>query len=98
MGMAQIGVLLDIQRETLVIATIDFALDYPSPLMPHIIPISGLFRQKPQSLPNKLETFVQSSGRHGVIIVSFGTMFEFKNVEVFVDVFSKLDQKVRIHA
>ena len=84
-------------RKTLLIATIDFILDTPRPLMPHVIPISGLFRTKPKPLPEDLQQFMESSGDNGVVVVSFGSAFGLNNLpraEVLLRVLSKLKQKV----
>ena len=76
------------------IANVDFALDTPTFLMPHLIPISGLFRQNPQPLLEKLGQFMKDAGDNGVIVVSFGTMFDLKDAEVFFNVFTNVSQNV----
>ena len=90
-------ILSDFQKRTLLIATVDFILDSPRPLMPHIIPISGLFRTKPKPLPEDLQQFMINSGEEGVIVVSFGSIFGISSLpqaEVLLNVLSKLKQKV----
>ena len=65
--------------------------------MPHVIPISGLFRTKPRSLPEDLQQFMESSGDNGVVLVSFGSTFGLSNLpraEVLLSDLSKLKQKV----
>ena len=86
--------LAEFKRETLVIANIDFALDTPTFLMPDVIPISGLFRQGAQPLSEKLDQFMKDAGDNGVIVVSFGTMFDLNDAEVFVRVFTNINQSV----
>ena len=86
--------LAEFKRETLVIANIDFALDTPTFLMPDVIPISGLFRQSGQPLLEKLNQFMKNAGDNGVIVVSFGTMSDFKDVELFSRVFTDISQSV----
>ena len=84
-------------KKTLLIATIDYALESPRPTMPHIIPISGLFLAYPKPLPDHLDKFMANSVKEGVILVSFGSIFGISNVlnvEMFVGVLSKLPQNV----
>ncbi|XP_046714736.1 UDP-glucuronosyltransferase 2C1-like isoform X1 [Silurus meridionalis] len=53
----------------------DFTFEFPRPTMPNVVYMGG-FQCKPSSpLPDDLEKFVQSSGEHGVIIMSLGTLF-----------------------
>uniref|UniRef100_A0A8B9HGV8 UDP-glucuronosyltransferase n=1 Tax=Astyanax mexicanus TaxID=7994 RepID=A0A8B9HGV8_ASTMX len=53
---------------------VDFVFEFPRPTMPNIVYI-GCFQCKPPSpLPADLEAFVQSSGEHGVVIMSLGTL------------------------
>ena len=88
----------DFNKKKLVIATIDFALDSPRPLMPHVIPISGLFRTKPKPLTEDLQQFMMSSGDDGVVVVSFGSVYGLNNLpraEILLNALSKLKQKVR---
>ena len=89
--------LFDFNKRTILIATIDFALESPRPLMPHIISISGLFQTKPKPLPEDLQQFMRSSGEEGVVVVSFGSILGLNNLpraEVLLSVLSKLKQKV----
>ena len=88
--------LFDFNKRTILIATIDFALESPRPLMPHIIPISGLFQTKAKPLPEDLQQFMRSSGEEGVVVVSFGSIFGISSLpqaEVLLSVLSKLKQK-----
>ena len=62
--------------------------------MPNVIPISGLFGQSAQPLSEKLDQFVKNAGDKGVIVVSFGTMFDLNDAEVFVRVFTNISQSV----
>ena len=89
--------LSNFNKKKIVIATIDFALDSPRPLMPHVIPISGLFRTKPNPLAEDLEQFMRSSGDDGVVLVSFGGGLGVNNLpraEALINALSKLKQKV----
>ncbi|KAJ8247946.1 hypothetical protein GJAV_G00252400 [Gymnothorax javanicus] len=54
---------------------VDFVFEFPRPTMPNVVYMGG-FQCKPANpLPQDLEEFVQSSGEHGVIIMSLGTLF-----------------------
>ena len=71
--------------------------DYPRPLRPHFKFIGGFYVEEAQPLPEDLEEFVQSAGDHGVIVMSFGTLYEHELndlLRVFENVFSRLQQKV----
>ncbi|XP_062276357.1 UDP-glucuronosyltransferase 2C1-like [Scomber scombrus] len=52
---------------------VDFVFEYPRPTMPNIIYMGGFQCKPAKHLPQHLEEFVQSSGEHGVIIMSLGT-------------------------
>lgn len=53
----------------------DFTFEFPRPTMPNVVYMGG-FQCKPSNpLPDDLEKFVQSSGKHGIIIMSLGSIF-----------------------
>ncbi|KAM8865081.1 UDP-glucuronosyltransferase 2B17-like [Synchiropus picturatus] len=52
----------------------DFAFDFPRPTMPNVVYMSGFQCKPSRPLPRELEDFVQSSGEHGVIVMSLGTL------------------------
>lgn len=52
----------------------DFVFEFPRPTMPNIVYMGGFQCKDPKPLPADLEEFVQSSGEHGVIIMTLGTM------------------------
>ncbi|XP_013379512.1 UDP-glucuronosyltransferase 2B1-like [Lingula anatina] len=84
-------------RLSLVIVNVDFVFDYPRPVMPWVKPVSGLLFHPAKPLPEELERFVQSSGEHGIIIMSFGTMiagFSSETMAMIARVFARLPQKV----
>ncbi|XP_078684777.1 UDP-glucuronosyltransferase 1-2-like [Branchiostoma floridae x Branchiostoma belcheri] len=75
----------------------DTVLDFPAPSMPNMIQVGGLNVLEVADLARDLETFVQSSGDHGVIVVSFGSMVKAmstEKAEIFAEVFGRLRQKV----
>ncbi|XP_071509228.1 UDP-glucuronosyltransferase 2A3-like [Diadema antillarum] len=85
------------QRSQLVLANVDFAVEFPVPLQPHVKAVGGLSTEPAKRLDEDLEEFVQSSGDAGIIIFSLGTYVSFleeRLIAMFADSFSKLPQKV----
>ncbi|XP_033839811.1 UDP glucuronosyltransferase 5 family, polypeptide G1 [Periophthalmus magnuspinnatus] len=75
----------------------DFVFEFPRPTMPNVVYIGGFQCQEPSPLPNDLQTFVESSGDHGVIIMSLGTFVSAlprKATEAIAAAFAELPQKV----
>ncbi|XP_033972385.1 UDP-glucuronosyltransferase 2C1-like [Trematomus bernacchii] len=76
---------------------VDFVFEFPRPTMPNIVYIGG-FQCKPATpLPEHLEEFVQSSGEHGVIIMSLGAFVSELPSDMangIAATFAKLPQKV----
>uniref|UniRef100_A0A8C1SZW8 UDP-glucuronosyltransferase n=1 Tax=Cyprinus carpio TaxID=7962 RepID=A0A8C1SZW8_CYPCA len=61
----------------------DFTFEFQRPTMPNVVYMGG-FKCKPaKPLPDELEQFVQSSGEHGVIIMTLGTNFGQLPIELF---------------
>ncbi|XP_070538287.1 UDP-glucuronosyltransferase 1A1-like [Ptychodera flava] len=72
----------------------DFAIDFPRPLMPHVIPIGGVTAGPGKPLPKELNDFVEGSGELGVVVFS-----HLKDVgpalgETIASALAKLPQKV----
>uniref|UniRef100_A0A8C9TFX2 Glucuronosyltransferase n=1 Tax=Scleropages formosus TaxID=113540 RepID=A0A8C9TFX2_SCLFO len=75
----------------------DFVFEFPRPTMPNVVYMGGFQCKPPKPLPTDLEEFVQSSGEHGVIIMSLGTIFgELPHdiTEEIAAAFAQLPQKV----
>ncbi|XP_034391356.1 UDP-glucuronosyltransferase 2A3-like isoform X2 [Cyclopterus lumpus] len=75
----------------------DFVFEFPRPTMPNIIYMGGFQCKPPQPLPADLEEFVQSSGDHGVIMMTLGTLLGKLPQDVAEEiaaVFAQLPQKV----
>ncbi|TRZ00252.1 hypothetical protein DNTS_028277 [Danionella cerebrum] len=75
----------------------DFIFEFPRPTMPNIIYMSGFQCKPAKPLSDALEEFVQSSGDHGVIIMSLGTLIAQLPQDVTNDIaaaFAQLPQKV----
>ncbi|XP_060786948.1 UDP-glucuronosyltransferase 2A1-like [Neoarius graeffei] len=76
---------------------VDFVFEFPRPTMPNVVYIGGFQCKPSRPLPDELERFMQSSGEHGVILMSFGTRFEnvgFDLTGIFASAFAHLPQKV----
>ncbi|KAM9475421.1 UDP-glucuronosyltransferase 2A1-like isoform 1-T1 [Clarias gariepinus] len=76
---------------------VDFVFEFPRPTMPNVVYIGG-FQCKPSSpLPDDLEMFMHSAGKHGVIIMAFGTRLkglEYDLSEIFASAFAFLPQRI----
>ncbi|KAM6150247.1 UDP-glucuronosyltransferase 2B14-like [Erethizon dorsatum] len=49
-------------------------LEYPRPTLPNIDFVGGLHCTPAKPLPKEMEDFVQSSGEHGIVVFSLGSM------------------------
>ncbi|XP_054605521.1 UDP-glucuronosyltransferase 2C1 [Nothobranchius furzeri] len=76
---------------------VDFVFEFPRPTMPNVAYIGG-FQCKPSiPLSPELEEFVQSSGDHGFILMSLGTLVKGLPTEITSEIaaaFAQLPQKV----
>ncbi|XP_056308168.1 UDP-glucuronosyltransferase 2A3-like [Danio aesculapii] len=75
----------------------DFTFEFPRPTMPNVVYMGGFQCKPAKPLPGDLEEFVQSSGEHGVIIMSLGTVFGQLLSELNDEIaaaFAQLPQKV----
>uniref|UniRef100_A0A9J8CGE8 UDP-glucuronosyltransferase n=1 Tax=Cyprinus carpio carpio TaxID=630221 RepID=A0A9J8CGE8_CYPCA len=77
----------------------DFTFEFPRPTMPNIVYMGGFQCKPAKLLPADLEKFefVQSSGKHGVIVMSLGTLITQLPQDVTSDIaaaFAQLPQKV----
>ncbi len=75
----------------------DFVFEFPRPTMPNIIYMGGFQCKPPKPLPADLEEFVQSSGDHGVIIMTLGTLVAKLPQDIAEEIaaaFAQLPQKV----
>ncbi|XP_029974503.1 UDP-glucuronosyltransferase 2B23-like [Salarias fasciatus] len=76
---------------------VDFTFEFPRPTMPNVVYIGGFQAKTPKPLSQDLEAFVQSSGEHGVIIMTLGTLLSDLGpeiTEIFASAFASLPQKV----
>ncbi|XP_072243335.1 UDP-glucuronosyltransferase 2A2-like isoform X2 [Leuresthes tenuis] len=75
----------------------DFTFEFPRPTMPNVVYMSGFQCKPSKPLPKELEDFVQSSGEHGVIVMTLGTLVEHLPEELAEEIaaaFAQLPQKV----
>uniref|UniRef100_A0A3Q3LY47 Uncharacterized protein n=1 Tax=Labrus bergylta TaxID=56723 RepID=A0A3Q3LY47_9LABR len=75
----------------------DFVFEFPRPTMPNVIYMGGFQCKPAKPLPEDLEEFVQSSGEHGVIIMSMGTFVSELPADMtdeLASAFARLPQKV----
>nr|XP_043882963.1 UDP-glucuronosyltransferase 2A2-like [Solea senegalensis] len=75
----------------------DFTLEFPRPTMPNVIYMSGFQCKPAKPLSKELQDFVQSSGEHGVIIMTLGTLVSKLPEDITEDIaaaFAQLPQKV----
>ncbi|KAM9331350.1 UDP-glucuronosyltransferase 2C1-like [Gastrophryne carolinensis] len=71
--------------------------EYPRPILPNFEFVGGLHCRPAKPLPEEMETFVQSSGEHGVVVFSLGSMVKNLTNErnnVIASALSQLPQKV----
>ncbi|KAM3608857.1 uncharacterized protein V6R79_005754 [Siganus canaliculatus] len=75
----------------------DFVFEFPRPTMPNIIYMGGFQCKPPKPLTADLEEFVQSSGEHGVVIMTLGTLVGMLPQDIAEEIaaaFAQLPQKV----
>ncbi|XP_068443787.1 UDP glucuronosyltransferase 5 family, polypeptide G1 [Clinocottus analis] len=75
----------------------DFVFEFPRPTMPNVVYVGGFQCKEPRPLPAELEAFMQSSGEHGVVVMSLGTMVSAlprDATEAIAAAFARLPQKV----
>ncbi|CAG03843.1 unnamed protein product, partial [Tetraodon nigroviridis] len=75
----------------------DFVFEFPRPTMPNVVYIGGFQGRPSKPLPADLEEFMQSSGEHGVVVMSLGTLLGDLGPElseIVASAFASLPQKV----
>ncbi|XP_073433666.1 UDP-glucuronosyltransferase 1A1-like isoform X4 [Dendrobates tinctorius] len=61
-------------RASIILLRIDFVFDFPRPVMPNMVFIGGINCVNKKPLNQDFETLVNSSGEHGFVVFSFGSM------------------------
>ncbi|XP_035483379.1 UDP-glucuronosyltransferase 2A1 [Scophthalmus maximus] len=85
------------QAADLWLMRVDFVFEFPRPTMPNVVYMGGFQCRPAKPLPQHLEDFVQSSGEHGVVIMSLGTLIGELPPDLADEIaaaFAKLPQKV----
>lgn len=75
----------------------DFIFEFPRPTMPNVVYIAGFQCKPSKPLPQDLEDFVHSSGEHGLIVMSLGTLVGQLPEDISEEIaaaFAELPQKV----
>ncbi|XP_030623842.1 UDP-glucuronosyltransferase 1-2-like isoform X2 [Chanos chanos] len=86
-----------IQGADIWLMRMDFVFEFPRPTMPNAVYMGGLQCRNPNPLPPELTDFVQSSGEHGIVIMSLGTLLgelDPETSEIIASAFARLPQKV----
>ncbi|XP_075896484.1 UDP-glucuronosyltransferase-like [Nelusetta ayraudi] len=76
---------------------LDFAFDWPRPLMPNMAMIGGINCAKKAPLPTDLEEFVNGSGDNGFIVFTLGSMvanMPEDRAKLFFNAFRQIPQRV----
>ncbi|XP_070765773.1 UDP-glucuronosyltransferase 2B20-like [Enoplosus armatus] len=92
-----VNVMSLMQAADLWLMRVDFTFEFPRPTMPNVIYIGGFQGKPSKPLPSDLEEFVQSSGEHGVVVMTLGTLLGDLGPEIseiIASAFSNLPQKV----
>ncbi|XP_046871795.1 UDP-glucuronosyltransferase 2A2-like [Hypomesus transpacificus] len=75
----------------------DFTFEFPRPTMPNVVYMGGFQCKPSKPLAQDLADFVQSSGEHGVVVMSLGTLVGHlpdDAAEEIAGAFAQLPQKV----
>ncbi|XP_069746431.1 UDP-glucuronosyltransferase 2A1-like isoform X1 [Narcine bancroftii] len=71
--------------------------EFPRPLLPNFVFVGGLHCQPSKPLPQEMEEFVQSSGEHGIVVFSLGSMINNltdEKANLIAEALGKIPQKV----
>ncbi|XP_066242119.1 UDP-glucuronosyltransferase 2B31-like [Saccopteryx leptura] len=72
-------------------------IEFPRPLLPHFIFVGGLHCKPAKPLPKEMEEFAQSSGEHGIVVFTLGSMvtnMTEKRANVIASALAQIPQKV----
>ncbi|XP_040049999.2 UDP-glucuronosyltransferase 2B20 [Gasterosteus aculeatus] len=92
-----VSVMSLIQGADLWLMRVDFIFEFPRPSMPNVVYIGGFQGKPSKPLSSDLEAFVQSSGDHGVVVMTLGTLLSDLGPEIseiLASAFANLPQKV----
>uniref|UniRef100_A0A4W3GPN4 UDP-glucuronosyltransferase n=1 Tax=Callorhinchus milii TaxID=7868 RepID=A0A4W3GPN4_CALMI len=71
--------------------------DYPRPFLPNFVFVGGIHCRPAKSLPQEMEEFVQSSGEHGIVVFTLGSMIKnltAERADVIAAALGQIPQKV----
>ncbi|XP_069746483.1 UDP-glucuronosyltransferase 2A2-like isoform X1 [Narcine bancroftii] len=71
--------------------------EFPRPLLPNFVFVGGLHCQPSKPLPQEMEEFLQSSGDHGIVVFSLGSMIKNltdEKANLIAEALGKIPQKV----
>ncbi|XP_075401056.1 UDP-glucuronosyltransferase 2B31-like [Tenrec ecaudatus] len=71
--------------------------EYPRPFLPHFDFVGGLHCKPAQPLPKEMEEFVQSSGKHGIVVFTLGSMIRNiteERAHIIASALAQIPQKV----
>uniref|UniRef100_H3D2S9 UDP-glucuronosyltransferase n=2 Tax=Tetraodon nigroviridis TaxID=99883 RepID=H3D2S9_TETNG len=86
-----------LQGADLWLIRVEFVFEFPRPTMPNVIYIGGFQCKPPKPLSPELEDFVLSSGEHGFVLMSLGTLVQCLPLEITSEItaaFAQIPQKV----
>ncbi|MBN3292168.1 UD11 glucuronosyltransferase, partial [Polypterus senegalus] len=75
----------------------DFTFEFPRPLMPNMVLVGGINCVKKNPLPLELEIFANSSGEHGFLVFTLGSLVSeipHEQLTQIVEAFRRIPQKV----
>uniref|UniRef100_UPI00398F5026 UDP-glucuronosyltransferase 1A1-like n=1 Tax=Pristiophorus japonicus TaxID=55135 RepID=UPI00398F5026 len=84
-------------RTSIWLLRFDFIFEYPRPLMPNMVLVGGINCKEGKALSQEFEEFMNSSGQHGAVIFSLGSMVSELPLEIanrIADALGKIPQKV----
>lgn len=76
---------------------VDFVFEFPRPTMPNVVYIGGFQCKPAEPLSPELEDFVLSSGEHGFVLMSLGTLVQALPLDITSEIaaaFAQIPQKV----
>ncbi|XP_067874159.1 UDP-glucuronosyltransferase 2A2-like [Heterodontus francisci] len=76
---------------------VDFIFEFPRPTMPNLVYIGGFQCKPSKPLTAEFEKFVQMSGKHGIIVMSLGTLVSSLPMHItmkIAEAFAQVPQKV----
>ncbi|XP_077983108.1 UDP-glucuronosyltransferase 2C1-like [Glandiceps talaboti] len=93
----EIGIRESLGSAELYLFAVDWALEFPRPIMPNTVFLGGLMANEASPLSNEWEEFVNSAD-HGIVVFSFGSLVnpgsDMEVAEMLTAALARLPQKV----